>query len=170
MIKTFAIAIVILGFSAISFAQVTATATATGNIVAPIAILKTGDLNFGNVATSVAAGSVILDPAGARTKTGGVTLPAVTGTVTAAHFDITGTANYTYSIKLPVSTVVTNGGNSMTVNDFTSTPTVATGGNLGLGGAQTIDVGATLVVGANQAPGNYTTITADDFPVTVNYN
>src|SRR5258707_1566105 len=62
--------------------QATASATATATIVAPIAISKTVDLNFGNVAV-IAAGTVVLAPVdGSRTKTGGVTLPSTIGTVT----------------------------------------------------------------------------------------
>ena len=169
MKKLIALAIVILGFSAISFAQVTATATATGTIVAPIAIANTGNMNFGNVAVSGTAGTVILSAAGSRTTTGGVTLPATFGTVSAAHFAVTGTANYNYSITLPSSaTTVTSGGNTMTVSTFTSTPTPLLGGTLNASGAQTIDVVATLNVGAGQAAGIY--VSGTPFSVTVNYN
>jgi len=148
-------------------AQVSATATATGTIVTPIAIANSGNMNFGNVAVSGIAGTVILTPAGTRTKGGGVTLPAVPGTVTAAHFAVTGTSNYTYSITLPLTaTTVTSGSNTMTVTAFTSTPT--TTGTLSGTGTQTIDVGATLNVGANQAAGTY--VSGTPFSVTVNYN
>lgn len=165
--KIFAIAIVALGFATTSFAQVTATATASGTIVTPIAIDNAGDLNFGNVAVSATAGTVILAPAGTRTITGGVTLPVVPGTVTAAQFDVTGTPDYTYAITLPsTATTVTSGGNSMSVDAFTSMPNVT--GVLDGAGKQTISVGATLNVGAAQAAGIYTSGTP--FDVTVNYN
>jgi hypothetical protein len=167
MKKLLALAVVILGFTAVSFAQVSATATASGTIVSPIAIANAGNLNFGNVAVSATAGTVILAPAGTRTITGGVTLPAVPGTVTAAHFAVTGSQNYTYAITLPSTpTTVTSGANTMTVNAFTSTPT--TTGTLDGSGAQTVDVGATLNVGAAQASGTY--LSATPFTVTVNYN
>ncbi len=165
--KILAIAIVALGFATTSFAQVTATATASGTIVTPIAIDNAGDLNFGNVAVSATAGTVILAPAGTRTITGGVTLPVVPGTVTAAQFDVTGTPDYTYAITLPsTATTVTSGGNSMSVDAFTSMPNVT--GVLDGAGKQTISVGATLNVGAAQAAGIYTSGTP--FDVTVNYN
>jgi hypothetical protein len=165
--KIFAIAIVALGFATTSHAQVTATATASGTIVTPIAIDNAGDLNFGNVAVSATAGTVILAPAGTRTITGGVTLPVVPGTVTAAQFDVTGTPDYTYAITLPsAATTVTSGGNSMSVDAFTSMPNVT--GVLDGAGKQTISVGATLNVGAAQAAGIYTSGTP--FDVTVNYN
>ncbi len=148
-------------------AQVTANATATGTIVTPIAITNSGDMNFGNVAVSATGGTVVLAPAGTRTITGGVTLPAVPGTVTAAHFEIEGTANYTYSITLPsTATTVTSGANTMTVDAFTSNP--GTTGTLSAAGKQTVDVGATLNVSALQAAGTY--VSGTPFDVTVNYN
>ena len=87
--------IAIAGFAVMANAQVTGHATVTGTIVTPIAIVNAGDMNFGNVAVSATGGTVVLAPASSRTKTGGVTLPANPGTVTAAHFNITGAANYT---------------------------------------------------------------------------
>ena len=165
--KLFAIATVVLGFTTTSFAQVTATATATGTIITPIAIANAGDMNFGNVAVSANPGTVVLVPAGTRTATLGVTLPAVPGTVTAAHFDVTGTPAYAYSITLPVtSTTVTSGSNTMSVNAFTSSPSV--NGVLDGSGKQTINVGATLNVAGNQAAGIY--VSGTPFAVTVNYN
>ncbi len=166
IIKIFTLAIIALGFSTVSFAQVSATANASGTIVTPIAITKSVDLNFGNIAVGSTAGTVVLAPAGTRTTTGGVTLPATTGTVSAAEFNVTGQAGYTFSITLPSTpTTVSSGANSMTVNAFTSTPTPT--GTL-TGGAQTVKVGATINVGANQAAGTYTSATP--FTVTVNYN
>jgi hypothetical protein len=167
MKKLLVLAIVVLGFAASSFAQVSATATATGTIVSPIAITKAQDLNFGNVAVSATPGTVVLAPDASRSITGGVTLPAVSGTVTAAHFDVTGTPSYTYAITLPsTSTTVSSGTDNMVVDNFTSFP--ATTGTLDALGVQTVNVGATLNVDASQAPGTYTS--AVPFEVTVNYN
>src|SRR5580704_11042653 len=170
IVKSIAIAAVaVIGFSNSSFAQATATASASATIITPISIVKTVDMNFGNVAVSASlAGTAILAPAGTRTTGGGggVTLPATTGTVSAASFTVSGQASYTYAITLPGSINIASGGNSMTVNSFTSTP--ATTGNLGVGGSQTLNVGATLNVNAAQAPGAYTNATG--VAVTVNYN
>ena len=167
IIKLFAIATVVLGFATTSFAQVTKTALATGTIVTPIALVNAGDMNFGNVAVSATSGTVILAPAGTRTTTGGVTLPAVPGSVTAAQFAVTGTPAYTYAITLPTTaTTVTSGGNTMSVDAFTSSPSLT--GVLDAAGKQTISVGASLNVGAAQAAGIY--VSATPFDVTVNYN
>jgi len=167
-IKFFAIAILFSGVSVISSAQVTATATASSTIVTPIGITKTVEMNFGNVAiNSTTAGTVVLAPDGTRTSTGGVTLPVTTGTVTAAEFTVTGANNYTFSITLPsTDLLISNGVNSMTVNDFKSTPTPT--GILSATGSATVKVGATLNVSAGQAAGTYTSATP--FAVTVNYN
>jgi hypothetical protein len=165
--KLFALGMILMGFSVNLNAQVTASASSTATIVTPIAISKTVDMNFGNVAVSATAGTVVLAPAGTRTKTGGVTLPVVNGTVTAASFNVTGEGNYTYSITLPTSDLTLNrtAGGNMIVNAFTSTPS---GTGALTSGAQTLKVGATLNVKALQAAGTYTS--ASNFDVTVNYN
>lgn len=157
----------LLGFvlSSSAFAQATATATASATIVTPISIAKTADMNFGNIATNGAVGTVVLSPAGGRTSTGGVTLPAVPGTVTAASFTVSGSGSYTYAITLPASVEIQSGSDVMTVDTFTSTP--STTGAL-TAGSQVITVGATLNLIASQAAGAYTSSTP--FAVTVNYN
>ena len=167
-IKFFAVAILFSGVSVISSAQVTATATASSTIVTPIGITKTVDMNFGNVAiNSTTPGTVVLAPAGTRTSTGGVTLPATAGTVAAAEFNVTGANNYTFSITLPsTSHEIKSGSNTMSVTGFTSTPTPT--GTLSATGSATVKVGATLNVSAGQAAGTYTSVTP--FEVTVNYN
>ena len=167
MKKLFILFIAVAGFSVSSYAQVSATATSSATIITPIAIAKNVNMNFGNVAVSATGGTVILTPAGTRSKTLGVTLPATAGTVTAASFTVTGTAAYTYGITLPGSIVLkhTNLTDQMTVDTFTSTPTPT---GLLTGGTQTLNVGATLNVSALQLAGSYTNAT--DLTVTVNYN
>jgi Domain of unknown function (DUF4402) len=162
------IAIVMIGFSTSTFAQVTASATGTATIVTPIAIANASDMNFGNVAVSSSAGTVVLAPASTRTSTGGITLPATSGTVTAASFNVTGEGVYTYSITLPSTdyTITRSGGTeTMIVDAFTSTPS---GTGTLTAGAQTLNVGATLNVSGSQVAGAYTNATG--FNVTVNYN
>ena len=167
--KSLVIAAIAIVSANSSFAQASATASASATIVTPISIAKVTDMNFGNVAVSATlAGTVILAPASTRTTggAGGVTLPAVTGTVAAASFTVSGQATYTYAISLPATKTLTSGGNNMTVDNFTSTPSAT--GTLGAGGTQTLTVGATLNVAAGQAAGTYTN--AAGVPVTVNYN
>jgi hypothetical protein len=167
--KIFALGILFFGFAANSFGQATASATAAATIVTPISILKVVDMNFGNVAVTATPGTVILTPAGSRSITGGVTLPVVVGTVAAASFPVSGLAGYTYAITLPASGLTithTNNTNVMTVNAFTSSPTPT--GTIGVGGTETLNVGATLNVLAGQLAGVYTSLIP--FNVTVNYN
>ena len=162
--------LVLTGFAINANAQATATATATATIVTPISITKTADMSFGNIAVQTASGgTVILSPAGGRTTGGGggVTLPATTGTVTAAAFTVNGNGSYTYAITLPSSAVtLTRVANSETMDAtaFTSTPSGT--GTLS-GGTQNLTVGATLTVAAAQVPGVYN---STNFNVTVNYN
>ncbi|MFA8433823.1 MAG: DUF4402 domain-containing protein [Marinifilaceae bacterium] len=168
MKRFFTFAILVLGFATASFAQETASASASATIVTPISITKTVDLNFGNVAVqSTTAGTVVMAPDGSRTEANGVTLPATPGTVTAASFNVAGEGNYTYAITLPSTCTITHAtsASTMEVNAFTSNPSVT--GTLS-SGAQTLTVGATLNVSAAQESGAYTSGT--DFNVTVNYN
>ncbi len=161
--------ILVIGFSSNTSAQITASATATARIVRPIAIAKTTDINFGNVAVSSTSGTVVLTPAGTISSTGGVTLPATAGTVSVASFNVTGEGNFTYSITLPSSDYsIKNqgpGNATMIVNAFTSSPS---GTGTLTAGVQTLKVGATLNVNGSQPAGVYTN--SAGFAVTVNYN
>ena len=160
-----------LGFIAIAtttHAQSTANATASATVVTPIAISRTSHMNFGNLSVQTATGgTVVLATDGSRTRTSGVTLPATAGTVSAAAFNVTGNAAYTYAITLPSTVTLTraSGSETMSAGSFTSTPSAT--GTLDGSGAQSIAVGATLTVAAAQVAGAYV---SSNFDVTVNYN
>lgn len=152
------------------------TATATANVVVPLTITKTSDLDFGRFAAGTAGGTVRVDNSGARlAATGGVILTAAGSTPTAAIFDVTGDNNATYSIDAATGTdTELDDGNANTMalaitgnlTGAADTNAVPATGTLSAGGAQSIYIGGTLTVGANQVPGTYTgTIT-----VTVDYN
>ncbi len=162
--------VMIVGFSPNVMAQATATAsaTATATIIAPITILKTADMNFGDIVRG--SGTVVIAPAGTRTLNGDVTSPTTTGTLSAAAFTVGGEGAYTYAITLPSTDhTITNttgaGAETMIVNSFTSTPT--TTGAL-VAGTQSLTVGATLNVAVDQVSGVY--VSGTGFEVTVNYN
>ena len=131
----------------------------------PISITKDVDLKFGNVAVNDQIGTVVLPVSGVRSRTGGVSLPAITGVVSAAEFIVTGTEDYLFTFTLPTSaTTVTNAtSQTMTVDNWTSNAGTAL-----TGGSQIVKVGATLNVGANQAAGAY--LSGTGFTVTVCYN
>lgn len=168
--KLFATAILFIVFAGNSLAQVSETANASATIITPIAITRVNHMNFGNIAPSGVAGTVTLTPAGVRSALNcTIYSGASAGTVTAASFDITGMPNFTYSILIPTTTTTISGpGDDMTVDTWSSNPTVAAGGTLDGTGAQTLTIGATLHVGINQVAGSYTSATP--FTVTVNYN
>jgi hypothetical protein len=150
-------------------AQETATASSSATIVAPIGIAQSVDMNFGNVATNSTGGTVVLTTGGSTSITGGLTLPANTGTITAAAFEVTGEANYTYTIELTIGAIILQDDagtqNQMTVDNFVSNPD-ATGALTS--GVQTINMGATLNVADGQAAGVYRN--SGGLTVTVNYN
>ena len=165
--KLIATAILMTGFISISFAQSTATATATATIMSPESIPKNPAMRFSNGAVHTATGcTVLLAPAGTRTSTSGVTLPATAGTVTAASFTVNGNGTSTYAITLPTTVTLTHSGGvqTMAASSFTSNPSGT--GTLSAG-TQNIAVGATLTVAAAQLAGVYT---SGNFNVTVNYN
>lgn len=125
-----------------------------GIAAAQISVVKNADLSFGNLAASASAGTALLDPAtGVVTVTGGVV--NLGGTQSAASFTVTvATGNRKYTIVLPTSVALAGpGAAKMTVNAFRSNPTTGRVSNVPR--TQVVTVGATLLISANQAPGNY---------------
>jgi hypothetical protein len=149
----------------------TATAGATV-LAAPVVVTKTADLSFGKFATG-AAGSITISTSGVRTVSGGVLPSADGGAMTAATFVVSGDRGAAYSITHGGTSALsrTSGSETMSMTKFSdvsagnaTTGTVA-GGTLNAG-TQSIYVGGTLAVGANQAGGAYTGTVS----VTVEYN
>lgn len=161
-------------FTAVGFSQSSATASAAATILTPIAISKTVDMNFGNLASSGTAGTCILATTSVQTATGGVTI-MTGGTPTAASFTVTGASGATYTIELPdEATTVSNGTDLMTIDTWNSNPGGPGPGGTGTltGGTSTLLIGATLHVLANQPGGVYNTSNAGgsgEFTVRVNY-
>jgi len=139
------------------------TFTVTAKVDPVITLAKLTDLRFGDVFTSATAGTVVLSPAGARSATGGVGLGSlsVSGPAT---FTVTGAANATYAITLPATITLSSASGTLTVSPVTSSPGPT--GLLSATGQQSLAVGGTLNVAANQADGDY----AGTFNVTVAYN
>lgn len=162
--------VAVFGCTSLSFGQAlsSAQANAHATIVTPISIIKVSDMEFGNIAVGALAGSIDLaaSATGTRIPYGGVTLPAVTGTVNAAAFTVCGQPNYAYGITLPTSVTIINGANMMAINSIVSLPAIA--GTLSSTGTGSLYVGGVLDVSASQAAGTYGT--AATFPVTVVYN
>jgi len=166
-IKLFALGMILMGFGVNANAQSTATASTTATLIVPISIENTTPMNFGVVAASATAGTVMLDYSDGRTATGGVTLP-ITGTgQTTAVFKVTGEGTSTFSISIPSAPITLTGSvsGSLTVGNFVCEQ----GASVALvSGTKNIKVKATLNVPANSVAGTYTN--ASDLSVTVNYN
>lgn len=162
-------AIVILGFSAATFAQSSTTATANALLIVPISIAHNADLNFGTIGASATAGTVTIAPNGTQSSSTG--LKIITGAKSAAAFTVTGEIAAGFSITIPTALpyTLTGDGTSPTTMDITAfTISPASGATIGSGGTTSVTVGATLAVNANQKSGTYTNATP--FTVTVNYN
>lgn len=140
--------------------------TANATIITPIGITAVLPLEFGEVVGTGGGGTVTIGTDGSRSGTAALIVSSQ-GTEQAATFDITGEGSNTYAISLPDDVTVTvddvGAGAAMAVTTFVSNPS---GTGTLTAGAQTIAVGATLVVGASQVAGAYT----GSFTVTVEYN
>jgi hypothetical protein len=141
-------------------------------IVRPLEFIGVENLDFGQVIRSSTAGTVTITPSGTRTKTGGVTLIG-TG-FQAAEFAGMGTNNQRVDVSLGANQIfVTGPGAPMRVHTFVigSTPTAVlttTPRRFRINsptGIFIFPVGATLDVGANQAPGTYN----GTWTITLNY-
>lgn len=176
MIRYFIMSVVFAAISTSLFAQQTdqASANISAGVIIPISITKLTDMNFGNMSVGSTGGTVVWNPTtGVRSVSpgSGITLPTTSGSPTLASFTVSGQANYGYSITLPSTAITLDDGaaHTMTVTTFTSSPSAS--GTLSAGsttGTQTLYVGATLNVSANQAAGIYTSTVP--FSVVVSYN
>lgn len=121
----------------------------------PVTLTLKRDMKFGDWAPDPNfSGTIVIGAsADSATSTGGVT--SFGGTVRRARFQIDGEPKTYVFVTLPSSITIRKGtsGNTMTVDSFTiDEPNPI---YLGKNGRKTINIGATLRVGANQAPGNY---------------
>lgn len=157
-----AIAIALAGIGG-GTARASGTADGLVSVGDPIFISKTRDLDFGNIVPGSLGGPVQMSTGGLRTL-GGDLAPGPPADEGAAIFLVTGVPGESYSILLPDPFYLQGAGDDMLVDGIASTPSGS--GVLGVGGDQSFGVGATLHVGANQAPGTY----SQSFDVTVAYN
>ncbi len=171
--KIFALSLVILGFSTVSFAQSSASASTSASLLTPISIVKDANMSFGTLATNATGGSVTLSTAGTLTPSSEGVVIMNSSTGTAAQFTVTGEANQSFYLTHP-TTVTLSDGNSHTlvVNSIVNNIGALSGGKvsttIGAGGTTIIKLGGTLVVPANAVKGDYSN--ASDLTVTVNYN
>ncbi|WP_298022740.1 DUF4402 domain-containing protein [uncultured Parasphingopyxis sp.] len=142
------------------------------NIMAPVALSRVDDLEFGRLTPGAAGGVVTINPGnGARTTTGSVV--GAGGGYNPAHFQANGLVNLIALVRLPNNIVLqrVGGGGNMRVRNMT----VAGGGlpmlggaipvTIGTGGTLDLYIGGDLEVDPNQATGVY----ERTFQITVNY-
>lgn len=133
-----------------------------------LSVNQVSELNFGSIERLTGNSVVRLNPATSqRTVVSGasginlVSAPAST----AGQFGISGEPNVNISITLPSSvTLIGSNGGSMTVNNFTASPS-STATSLDNNGNRTLLVGADLNIGANQTAGTY----SGTYNLTINY-
>ncbi|MFM9934573.1 MAG: DUF4402 domain-containing protein [Novosphingobium sp.] len=144
----------------------TTNGAAQAAVIQPLRISAVSPLAFGQITRPTAAGTVVLDPAGAISTTGGVltsTAIAQSGVRGPGTFTVTGDPGRLFTLSLPTIAALRSGSRLMLVGTFRSN--WATGDALGVSGSYTVSVGATLRVGANQTIGTYT----GSYAVTVAY-
>ncbi len=173
--KILAITVILLGFSASTFAQSSASSTTTATLLAPLNISKTTDLNFGSLASSGTIGTAEIDPFNNNLAVdGGVTDP---GTIahTNAVFSVTGIAGTAITLSVtgdPVTLSYLT--NDLTAATFSYSFEVGAKTLFSAGGNETmttgtcaLTVGAILTVPANSPAGVYNSDA--DFEVSVDF-
>ncbi len=137
-----------------AFAQESASdnAQVSADIVSVITITNQAGLNFGKVISNAIGGTVIIAPNSGRTGTAEFVM-AATSNPSAASFTVNAADTYTYNVTYNMSTVLTSGANTMTVDTFTNDS--GSNSRVGTGLDETMTVGATLTVDPSQAVGPY---------------
>lgn len=141
-------------------------------VIRPLTLVKTADLSFGNIIPGATAGTVTINPYNdARTFTGGVVVAG--GTVQAARLLGAGTPGRLAAVRWNTGAFTltrVGGGATMQVDQLTtnSVQFVFPGNDpRQIPANRVLDIrfGGRLLVGANQAAGDY----VGDFAVTVDY-
>lgn len=151
-----------------------ATGRSDAVVVTRLSLIKVEDLNFGKIVAGPTAGTIVINPNGTRTSTGGVL--AVGDGFNPASFAGYGFRNQTVQISVGSNTPTirrVGGTETMRFDTFTIgsappttlTTTPRTFRINSTTGMFAFDLGATLRVGARQASGMYT----GTFSVTINY-
>ncbi|GGG42051.1 DUF4402 domain-containing protein [Christiangramia forsetii] len=152
-----------ISFSGICQNSASASFTASVNIIEPISIETTSNMNFASI-DARNGGSVILNPDHTRITTGDVRLENA-ASVSAAVFEVRGQNGHSYNISVPTGEFkMTNGTNEIVIKDFLTDFKAGSKNS----DTQTISLGATLQIEPEQMPGHYTT--SSPIEITVSYN
>ena len=151
-------AVLAIAMGSTSAHAATATADARARVLSALTLTNNTALEFGAVVAALTPGQVTINNAGTRSAcTGGI---SCSGVVSAAEFDVTGSASEIVDVDIDASVVLVSGTNSMTADlddDFSLT--------LSTTGTATFAVGGTLDVAASQPEGVYEA----EFDVTAEY-
>ena len=151
-------AITSAGIYSASVMAATTTGTSTANVIETITILSGVDLAFGDIVSGT-SGTVILDTANGTS--GGLT---TSGIRTSGTFDVDGADGKFFTISLPTAPVLlSNGPDTLSVSAFTDSEGGV--GQIPVGAAITIGIGASLTADGTESPGAY----SNTYSVTVNY-
>ncbi len=144
------------------------TGTARAEVTDPATIRRINDLRFGRFATPGTASTIRINVDGSFNATGDVV--SSTGMAQPAsgrgpaQFVVEQAGNRGGTVFIPGSIIITNGSANMTVNAITGRLVVTS--NAGRNSIYRLDLGGTLRINGNQAPGAY----RGEFDVTVIYN
>ena len=158
--------VILMAISAMNVnAQNTATETAqaSATIHQHLSLTKDVDLAFGGIITDTDGGTVTIAASSAGTPSYAGLPAQLTATTAAAKFTASGQDGATFDITLPTSATITNGSESMIIDNFISS--AENNSDVLSGGSTEFFVGATLNIAAGQAAGQYT----GEFDVTVTY-
>lgn len=136
-----------------------AEAVASAKILQPVSIAPVVGLDFGSI-TAGNGGTVTVSPAGAFSSSGEV---QHLGGGSAATVTVSGEPGYYYTVELPISAFLNSANASMQIENFQLDGPAK---RMIDAGDNTLKIGATANVGANQAPGLY----SGSFPVSVSYD
>lgn len=153
-------------------APASATASASAEVVQPMTILC-GPMHFGQLAPQNIATTITMNAQGTPlTDNDNISVPGSRNNAQPSNCVAKGEIGLTFHVSLPTGATLTHGSDTMTLSAFTISTDVDTDPlnrlleDVGGEGSNGFGIGATLNVGANQAPGLY----AGPFVVTVQYN
>jgi hypothetical protein len=158
-----------------------ANGASQAQVVAPLTVTRSSDLDFGSIFAASAAGTVTVTPAGLISYGGGAQSACIGGSCATAHaaaFSVQGEAGRTYNIAVPgqvsaTGTVLNPSGAApppLVVGTITvrsdSRPDAGPGGRLDAQGQDHFQIGGTLYAPANLPSARYRATV----PVVVTYN
>ncbi|KWV91482.1 DUF4402 domain-containing protein [Erythrobacter sp. YT30] len=141
---------------------------ASATVADPITIQRVSDLRFGRFASPGTASTITVNVDGSFSAAGDVASSTNMAQPASgrgpAQFTVEQAGNRGGTVFIPGNITITSGANSMLINSITARLVVISG--FGRNRVYRLDLGGTLRVNANQAPGSY----LGDFDVTVIYN